>query len=108
MSSLFESIQQGLNEAIEYERGNLPDTRVDRVTVAPLHNYTASEIKEIRIKHNMTQRLFAEALGVSAKTVESWEAGTNKPSGIASRMLELLKQDDSLLEKYSIIARNVV
>jgi len=107
MSELFKSIQQGLNEAIEYERGDLP-VRVDKITIAPLCNYTASEIKEIRVKHNMTQRLFAEALGVSTKTVESWEAGINKPSGIASRMLDMLKQDSNLLERYSIIARNVI
>ena len=107
MSELFESIRQGLNEAIKYERGDLP-VRVDRVTVAPLYDFSASEIKEIRIKHNMTQRLFAEALGVSVKTVESWEAGTNKPSGIASRMLDMLKQDNNLLERYYIIARNVI
>jgi len=107
MSELFESIRQGLNEAIKYERGDLP-VRVDKVTVAPLYDFSASEIKEIRIKHNMTQRLFAEALGVSVKTVESWEAGTNKPSGIASRMLDMLKQDNNLLERYYIIARNVI
>ena len=107
MSELFESIRQGLNEAIEYERGDLP-VRVDKVTVVPIANISASDIKELRIRLNMTQRLFAKALGVSAKTVESWEAGTNRPSGIASRLLDMLKQDSNLLERYSIIARNVI
>ena len=107
MSELFESIRKGLNEAIEHERGALP-ARVDKVMIAPLCDFTASEIKEIRVRHNMTQRLFAEALGVSIKTVESWEAGINKPSGIASRMLNMLKQDNNLLERYSIIVRNVI
>ena len=107
MSELFKSIRQGLNEAIEYERGNL-SVRVDKVTIAPIQEYTANEIKEIRVMLNMTQRLFAEALGVSIKTVESWEAGTNSPSGVASRMLAMLKQDRNLLERYSIIVRNVV
>lgn len=106
MSSLFESIKQGLNEAIDFERGNLPDTRVDKITVAPLHIYTASEIKAIRAQHGLTQKLFAQALGVSVKTVEAWEAGTNRPLGIANRMLELLKQDDNLFEKYAILARH--
>ena len=105
MNEFFESIKQGLNEAIEYERGNLPNVKMHKVTVAPLNAYTNKDIKEIRIKQNMTQRLFAEALGVSPKTVEAWEAGTNSPSGAASRMLGLLQQDSSLFEKYSIIAR---
>ena len=30
MNDLFDSIKQGLTEAIEYERGNLPDVRVDK------------------------------------------------------------------------------
>ena len=106
MSNLFESIKQGLNEAIEYERGNLPNVKVDKITVAPLRIYNAREVKAIRTQHNMTQRVFAEALGVSVKTVESWEAGTNRPSGIANRMLELLVHDDELFERFSIVARS--
>ena len=105
MSEFFESIKQGLSEVIEYEKGNLPKVKVRRVTIAPLNRYNSDEIKEIRTRQNMTQRLFAEALGVSVKTVEAWEAGTNSPSGAASRMLDLLKQDNSLFEKYSIVAR---
>jgi putative transcriptional regulator len=106
MSSLFESIRQGLNEAIEYERGSLPNVRVDKITITPLRSYSASEIKAIRTQNGMTQRLFAEALGVSVKTVESWEAGTNRPSGSSCRILEMLEKDNSLLERCSIVARN--
>jgi len=105
MNSLFESIKQGLNEAIEYEKGNLPNVKVDKITVSPLHVYTGTKVKEIRTLQNMTQRIFAEALGVSVKTVESWESGKNTPSGCASRMLELLDRDNLLLEKYSIVER---
>jgi putative transcriptional regulator len=105
MNEFFESIKQGMIEAIEYEKGKLPNVKVNRVTIAPLNTYTNTEIKEIRTRHKMTQKLFAEAMGVSLKTVEAWERGTNSPSGAASRMLELLKQDNTLFEKYSIVAR---
>ena len=105
MNSLFESIKQGLNEAIEYERGNLANVKVDQITVSPLHVYTGDEIKEIRTQQNMTQKLFSEALGVSVKTVEAWESGINSPSGIASRLLDLLRKDSNLFEKYAIVAR---
>ena len=105
MSSIFESIKQGLNEAIEYEKGNLPDIKVDKITVAPLNEYSGAKIKEIRKRNSMTQRIFAQALGVSLKTVEAWEAGKNIPSGCASRMLELMERDNSLLEKYAIVER---
>jgi len=105
MNNLFESIKQGLNEAIEYEKGNLPNVKIDKITIAPLIVYTGAKIKEIRKYNNLTQQLFAKALGVSAKTVEAWESDTNIPSGCACRMLELLDRDKTLLERCSIIAR---
>jgi len=105
MNNLYESIKQGLSEAIEYEKGNLPNIKVDKITVAPLRNHSADEIKEIRANHSMTQKTFAKALGVSVKTIEAWEAGTNHPSGIANRMLELLTQDNELFERFSVVAR---
>jgi putative transcriptional regulator len=105
MNSLFESIKQGLNEAIEYEKGNLTNVKTDKISVSPVTVYTGTKVKEIRTRHNLTQRVFAEALGVSVKTVEAWEANKNTPSGCASRMLELMERDNSLLEKYSIVAR---
>ena len=106
MSNVFESIKKGLNEAIEYERGNLQGVKVSNVTVAPLNTYSASDIKEIRLNQNMTQRLFAKAMGVSVKTVEAWESGTNRPSGVANRMLEILIKDNNLFERYSIVSRS--
>ena len=105
MKSAFESIKQGLVEAIEYERGNLPNVKVDRITVSPLRMYSGEDVKSIRNRNNMTQRLFAEALGVSAKTVEAWETGTNTPSGVARRMLELMANDNGLLERNAIVTR---
>ena len=76
-----------------------------RIAVSPLNTYSADKVKDIRIHNNMTQRLFAEALGVSIKTVEAWESGKNIPSGCARRMLELLERDNTLLETHSIVAR---
>jgi len=102
---VFDSIMQGLNEALEYERGNLPGVKVDRITVSPLRMYSGEDVKVIRNNINMTQRVFAEALGVSAKTVEAWESGTNTPSGVARRMLELMSNDIGLFERNSIITR---
>ncbi len=105
MSNVFEGIMRGANEALEYARGNLPDVRVDKITVNSTHIYTGDEVKAIRTQQHMTQKLFAKALGVSVKTVEAWESGVNTPSGAASRVLEMLSQDNELFEKYAIVAR---
>ena len=74
-----------------------------RVTTAPLREYSAMEIKEIRKKLHMTQAVFACFMGVSKKTVEAWEAGQNTPSGASLRLLFLADNDPNLPERYGII-----
>ena len=53
----------------------------------------------------MSQEMFAKVMGVSKKTVEAWEAGTNKPIGTARRMLSLIQSDSTLVTKYKIVIR---
>lgn len=100
--SVYESIIKGLNEAIDYEKGK-GTARVMKCTVAPIPDFTAEEIKTLRHTLNMTQNTFAALMGVSSKTVEAWEAGTNVPLGTARRMLGLLKSDNSIPVKYNIV-----
>jgi hypothetical protein len=38
MSDVFESIKRGLSEAIEYERGSLPNVKIDYVTTKTSHH----------------------------------------------------------------------
>ena len=87
-TGVYESILQGLNEAISTEKGHLRAKRC-RMTVQP----------------NMTQKIFANFLGVSPKTVESWEAGRYKPDGPARRVMGLLRQDHMLAQKYGLISQ---
>lgn len=99
----FDSIMTGLNEALEYSKGNLPNVRKRTVSIAPVPKYDASKIKEIRKSLNLTQMIFAEVLGVSIKTVEAWESGKNNPQGPASRFLQMLEIDNKLLEDHHIL-----
>ncbi len=101
--SVFDSIVKGLNEAIQHEKGELKDAKVDRITVASLPKFQGSEIRRIRVKQNLTQQTFAHVLGVSKKTVEAWETGRNIPQGPAQRMLQLMNNNDKLLEKCEIV-----
>lgn len=102
--NVYESIIQGLNEAIEYEKGNLKAKTV-RMSIAPLPDMESSQVKSIRKSLDMTQGMFAAVMGVSVKTVEAWEAGTNTPSGVARRMLSLLQSDPELPVKYNLVSR---
>lgn len=101
--SVYESILKGLNEAVEFETGK-GKARTVKCVVNSAPEYDADQIKEARLQLGMTQVTFAEVMGVSKKTVEAWEAGTNKPAGTARRFLSVIQADPSLLVKNNIIS----
>ncbi len=100
--ALFDDIKTGLNQAIEYEKGNLKAS-TKTLSITPVEEFTASEIKEIRKNAGLTQVVFAKYLGVSIKTVEAWECGRNQPNGAACRMLAITKKDPLFPKKSGII-----
>ena len=67
---------------------------------------SAEDIKAIRIKLGFTQAVFAAVIGVSTKTVEAWEKGTNQPIGPARRMISLIQFDPEILQSYHIVNEN--
>ena len=103
-NSTFHSIMTGLNQGLEYANGNLPSVKRRKVTISPLPNFDGKKAKAIRNKLNLSQTIFAAALGVSIKTVEAWEIGRNKPNGSAQRILQILERENNFLEDYDIIS----
>lgn len=90
MSSLFEDLKEGLQEAIEFEKGK-GKTKTTTFIIDPVKNYSNEEIKRVRNNAGMTQAVFANYLGVSKKTVEAWELGKTHPTGPANRLIEMLE-----------------
>lgn len=74
----------------------------------PLPDISAEDIKAIRKKLGFTQAVFAAVIGVSTKTVEAWETGTNQPIGPARRMISLIQFDPEILQSYHIVNENVI
>ena len=91
MCSLFNDLQEGLNQAIAYEKGK-GKAKIKRFVILPVKKYTNEEIRNIRNKSGMTQTVFANYMGVSKKTVEAWETGRTHPTGPAYRLLDILEQ----------------
>ena len=89
MSSLFDDLQEGLQEAIDYEKG-LGSAKTTTYVIAPIKKYTNEEIKKVRNRAGMTQTVFANYMGVSKKTVEAWELGRTHPTVPAYRLLDIL------------------
>lgn len=98
-STIGERIIEGLDEAVAFEYGKLPGTRVDRVTLTarvaeapPAPTYTSARIARIRDGLRLSQAVFAMALNVSAETVRAWEQGKREPDGAALRLLQITEQ----------------
>ena len=101
---VYDGIMQGLEEAIAYNEGKIK-ARTKTMSISPVPDFEAAEIKNIRNELGMTQVLFAGFMGVSTKTVEAWEAGRNMPDGPARRILSMLKADTALPQRFNIIAK---
>ena len=102
MSEYYEDILKGLHEVLEDVQGKRT-LRSHVYSIAPIPEYDAIEIKSIRNGLKMSQAIFAGILGVSLKTVESWESGHKSPGGPARRILYMVQIDPELPEKYCII-----
>jgi len=77
------------------------------VAISPVRVYTKEEIKSIRENLKMTQKTFAQVLGVALRTVEAWEMGIRNPTGTANRMLELITLDNNLFERCGIVDKQI-
>ncbi len=89
MSTLFEDLQEGLLQAIDYAKGT-GTARTVTYKIDPVVELNKDQIREIRMHAMMTQNVFADYLGVSVKTVEAWERGRTHPTGPAYRLMSFL------------------
>ena len=96
----FDELMTSLEDAAAFAQGDTSRARVVEVdTDDPVPEYKAADVARTRQALNLSQRALARALGVSSRTVESWEAGKNVPSGAARHLLFLLDGDHSLVQR---------
>ena len=99
MTREFESIMQGLTEAVDYQQGKIK-VRKTKLTIKPVNTFDNNEVRRIRQRAGLSQVMFAGTLGVSPKTVEAWENGRNKPEGASRRLLEIVRDDPGFLARF--------
>ena len=59
--------------------------------VAPMR-FQPKQIKQLREKNRVSQPVFARYLNTSESTVEKWETGAKKPSGMALKLLGVVQK----------------
>lgn len=85
MSNAFSSIKQGLEEAIDFAKGN--------TNKAVVHEFNAIDVKNLRTKIGMSQNEFASAFGISVATLRHWERGDRSPHGPALVLLNVVAKE---------------
>lgn len=85
MSDFFNSIKQGLTEAIQYSEAKCPK--------AIVHQFSSIDVKNIRSNLGMTQIEFASAFGISVSTLRHWERGDRVPQGPALVLLNVVAKE---------------
>ena len=105
MSEMGQDIIEAMQELLDFSEGKI-DLRTSKFSISPVcDTISVEEIKETRRKLGMSQGVFAVVLGVSKKTVESWEAGRYTPDGAARRLISIIQTDPAFPEKYGIVQR---
>lgn len=98
--AFYQEIMEGLQESLAIAQGKKKPARITRVAVNPPPEYLPADIRQIRAGLGLSQRSFAGLLGVSIKTVEAWESGVNRPGGAAARLLEIIKANPELVDRF--------
>ena len=61
----------------------------------------SNEVAQARLNTGLTQKQFALALGISARTLQEWEQGRRKPSGAAKALINIaMRHPDVIAEEF--------
>lgn len=64
----------------------------DEMCLVDAPHFDAKEIVSIRKTAKVSQPVFAKYLNTSTSTVQKWESGAKQPSGMAARLLQVVRK----------------
>lgn len=92
-SDAFEAIHSSASAMFKVGAINKATMRhFDKSCLTVPTTFAPAEIKELRERHHVSQPVFARYLNTSESTVEKWEAGTKRPSGLALKLLTVVQK----------------
>ncbi|XCX40307.1 DNA-binding transcriptional regulator [Kozakia baliensis] len=92
-SDISEAIHSGavmLHKVGALDKATMRDFDARHLVVLPA--IEPIEIKRLREANNVSQPVFARYLNTSESTVEKWESGAKRPSGMALKLLSVIQK----------------
>ena len=65
----------------------------DEICLTPVEAMTPEEIRELRMRENASQAVFARYLNVTTSLVSQWERGKKRPRGASLKLLTLVARN---------------
>ena len=65
----------------------------DEMCLTPIEDMTPERIREIRLRENASQAVFARYLNVTKGLVSQWERGEKRPRGASLKLLALVAKN---------------
>jgi putative transcriptional regulator len=93
MSKVYESLMEGLNEAIAFAGGKNTGAQVHKIEVPVI------DVAEIRAQTGLSQSAFAKSIGVAKGTLLNWEHGRRHPTGPAQVLLAMIARKPSVVSE---------
>lgn len=92
-SPAFEAIHSAA--AGMFKAGVIPEETMrsfDATCIEDVEELQPSEIKRLREKLNVSQPVFARYLNTSVSTIQKWETGMKRPSGMSLKLLSVVQK----------------
>ncbi len=64
----------------------------DSLCLPLIKQFTATQIKNLRLKTKTSQGVFAAYLNTSKTTVQKWEQGAKRPNGASLKLINLVEK----------------
>ena len=94
MTRAFDSIKQGLNEAISHAKSKGQKTKGIK-----LYQPQSVDVSSLRERLSLTQEQFAARFGFSVATLRHWERGDRSPSGASLVLLNVIDRNPAAVMK---------
>ena len=65
----------------------------DEMCLTPIEDMTPERIRELRMRENASQAVFARYLNVTTGLVSQWERGEKRPRGASLKLLTLVAKN---------------